>query len=63
MPLPLMEDMLSDSLFATECLLTVQSYTSVVDVHGALFAVTSAGTVDRIQFKDRIFRAVQSVSA
>lgn len=64
-PLPLMEEIISDHLFFTECLPTVRSYTSVIDLHGQLYASTSTGSsVDLIQpnHERKNFEVVQSVS-
>lgn len=54
-------ELLSDHLFASECIPSQRSYTSVVDLHGLLFAITRTGTVDLIHYQKGNFIVNASV--
>lgn len=57
----MISELLSEHLFVTECVPSQRSYTSVVDLHGALFAITRTGTVDLIHYQKNIFMVNSSV--
>lgn len=58
----MMAELLTDGLFVTECVPSQRSYTSVADLHSALFAITHTGNVDLIQYQKGAFKINQSAS-